>query len=263
MAENSEPASQSPVPAEPLKKPKRFLASPPLPVPNRRIVLRLFLVALALTLTLGYLGIIVPDYADWCALPLNLGCWIILFLAWRVPIRIPKKLSRVTIALLASVLPLMVAGQWNVERTEGKLRQEIQARVVQRLGMSPQAYWQEMNEREKRSGVPTAHYASDFVDDKERPLLLKRIEERQPGWPRALGRLLPYTDVNVLDRSFRERYDRPYSFCATFMGGPFDLTRLTVLRVSLRAEDRLLSCAEQDRELFLPAWKKLQESEGR
>src|SRR5258708_11559128 len=133
MADNSEPASQSPVPAEPLKKPKRFVATPRRPVPNRRIVLRLFLVALALTLTLGYLGIIVPDYADWCALPLNLGCWIILFLAWRVPIRIPKKLSRVTIALLASVLPLMVAGQWNVERTEGKLRQEIQARVVQRL----------------------------------------------------------------------------------------------------------------------------------
>lgn len=254
MAENPEPVE---------KKPKRFVASPPPPAPPRRIILRLFLAALALTLTLGYIGIVVPDYADSCALPLHLGCWIILFLAWRVPIRIPKKLSRMTLVLLASVLPLMIAGQWNVKRTEGKLRQEIEARVVQRLGMTRQAYWQEMADKEKKTGNPYAYYATDFVDDKERPLLLKKIEERQPGWPRALGRLLPYTDVKVPDRGSRERYDRPYSFCATFMGGPFDLTGLTVLHVSLRAEDRLLSYAEQDRELFLPAWKKLQESEGR
>ncbi|MBV8880744.1 MAG: hypothetical protein JO332_12305 [Planctomycetaceae bacterium] len=242
-------------------RPKRFV--PPPPAPDRRLLLRIFLGALALTLTFGYVALILPDYGYGCALPLNLGCGILLFLAWKVAVRIPRTLSRATVALMVSCVFLLIGGQWNVDRVERQLREEIEARVFQRLGTTRQGYWQELAEREKKTGIPSAASSYEPFTDDEKPLLLKRIEERQPGWPRALGRLLPYTDVKVPDRGFRERYDRPYSFCATFMGGPLDLTNLAVLRVSLRAEDRLLSYAEDDRALFLPAWKKLQASEGR
>src|ERR1041384_2457374 len=196
---------------------RRFLPSPATPSPNPRILLRIFLAALALALTIGYIGFILPDYMDACALPLNLGCCIILFLAWKIPLRFPTTLSRTTIVILIAIRPLLIAGQWNVLRVEAGLGKEIDAGFFMRLGCDRRTYNEEEYEAQKKAEQSPFGFSSmGHVDEKDYPVLLKRIEDRAPGWPRALGKLYLYTDLPLQDRG-RERYDRPYTFCATFM----------------------------------------------
>jgi hypothetical protein len=222
--------------AEAPKPELKPLPPPPIP-PDRRLALRGALGILAMGLTFGFVRVILPDYGEQAGLLVNVGCWILLYLVWGLAFRGPQRLSPTKAALLLAVVPLLAAGHWNVRRVESKLRTELDARIVQRLG-------------------------TEVAGDRSEAGALKQVEERLPGWPRALHRMLGTVDVKLPERSSGERYERPQSFGATAGGGPLGLTALKALRVSLRGEERLLALAENDRELFLAAWKK-KEAEGK
>lgn len=203
--------------------------------------------------TLGYVVAILPDYLYPSAWPLNLGFGIFLLLLWWMAFRGARHLAKPAVALGIVAVGLIVAGHGNVERATREIEAEVNRLRYERLALRPRESFRDddaLAQECERAFLPVG---LEPPEQDAIPRLVRKIEERQPGWPRVMVACLRR---GVVDGSPSSKYDEPSSIHGTRRFTLFRLTRLGSWESALRVEQQLMAAADADRERFLQAWKR-------
>lgn len=243
-----------------------MLPPPPEPAPRPSGLPRFALgLVIALCATGAYICFLIPELAYKAAIPAHAGCVLFLLLLWAVPFggSSPNWQRRGTLALVA--FGLVMAGYINLLRYEGSLRSELNALRYQRLALPDGERLRDRNEDpfgqelEKGFGEKFLEPGTFKPNWKSRTAAAKIVEDRRPGWPRALDQFRRYLIVEF-PRGDGDEYNygrEPRLACGHYYSRGLGLSACRPYEDALRAEKRLMARAELDREIFLAGWKKL------
>lgn len=243
------------------------LPPPPEPAPRPKGLLRFALgLVIALTATGGYIALLLPELGYAPAIPLHIGCVLFLFLLWTLPFS--RKASR-TFSVGLVAFGLVVAGYVNLMRAEDALRESYDSMRRERTAMpdgrrfdiiSDDPFAKELEAL--WSFPPMIRTADGFrVDLSGRTKVIRLIEEKRPGWPRALAHCIRRNAVEMpprkKDDEFTEYGNEPRMGCGHYWGRGLGLSSYNFYSYAVTVERRLLDRANEDREVFLQLWKKL------